>query len=211
MTELKPAGIRVVVAEDHPIVADGITAVLARAKDILLVGQARNGAEAIELLKQHQTDIALLDLRMPLVDGIGVMKWIKRAGSSAKPIILTIYGGESEVSQATEARAKAYLLKDSSPPHILKTIRRVHAGNALISCDRVTTAPGEKSSHLKPLELEILALIIDGYDNRSIASQLGLRPHSVKYHLRGLFSKLGVRKRAAAARQAIERGLLGTC
>jgi len=208
VTEMNRAGIRIVVAEDHPVVADGITAVLAKAKDIVIVGQARNGAEAIELLKQHQTDIVLLDLRMPVIDGIGVMKWIKRGGSNAKPIILTIYGGESDVSQAIQAGANAYLLKDTSPRQILKTIRRVHGGKAPISCDRVTQAPNLKSSDLKPLELEILALIVEGYDNRRIASRLGLGTDAVKYHLRGLFSKLGVRKRAAAARQAIERGLL---
>ena len=117
-------------AEDHPVVADGIMAVLAKAKDIVIVGRARNGAEAIELLKQHQTDIALLDLRMPLVDGIGVMKWIKRAGSNTKPIILTIYGGESDVSLAIQAGANAYLVKDASPSEILKTIRSAHRGKA---------------------------------------------------------------------------------
>src|SRR5262249_46312219 len=104
--------IRILVAEDHPVVADGIRAVLAKAKDMVVVGQARDGAEAIELLKQHQPDIALLDLRMPVVDGVGVVRWVKRSGSNIRTLILTIFGGESDVRQAIEAGADAYLLKD---------------------------------------------------------------------------------------------------
>lgn len=202
-------GIRILVAEDHPIVADGILAVLAKAKDIVVVGRARNGEEAIGFLKHHQPDIVLLDLRMPLIDGIGVMKWIKHTGSNARPIILTIYHGENDVSQAFQAGANAYLLKDTSPSEILKTIRRVHRGKAAISRQRRTREMSRvKFRDLNPLELELLALIVQGYDNRRIGLQLGLGTDAVKYHLRGLFSKLGVRKRATAARQAIESGLL---
>jgi len=202
--------IRILLAEDHPVVADGIVAVLAKAKDITVVARAKNGEEAIELLKQHQPDIALLDLRMPLIDAIGVMKWIKRTSSNARPIILTIYCDKSDVSQAIQAGAKAYLLKDTSPREILKTIRRVHRAKASISPAPVTRSGlCVNSSDLRPLELQMLALIVEGYDNRKIGLQLGLGTDAVKYHLRGLFSKLGVKKRTAAARQAIERGLLG--
>ena len=201
--------IKLLIAEDHPIVADGILAVLGKAKDIVVVGRARNGEEAIGLLKHHQTDIVLLDLRMPLIDGIGVMKWIKRTGSNARPIILTMYHGENDVSQAIQAGAHAYLLKDASPSEILKTIRRVHRGKAGISPQRRTREVSlVKSRGLKPFELAILALIVEGYDNRRIGLQLGLGTDAVKYHLRCLFFKLGVRKRAIAARRAIESGLL---
>jgi two-component system NarL family response regulator len=207
--EADKPGIKILVAEDHPIVADGILAVLGKAKDIVVVGRARNGEEAIGLLKHHQPDIVLLDLRMPLIDGIGVMKWMKRTGSNARPIILTMYHGENDVSEAIQAGASAYLLKDTSPSEILKTIRRVHRGKAAISRQRrASEVSCMKSRDLKPLELEILALIVEGYDNRRIGLQLGLGTDVVKYHLRGLFSKLGVRKRATAARQAIESGLL---
>jgi two-component system NarL family response regulator len=208
-TEMNQPAIRILVAEDHPVVADGILAVLATAKDMVVVGQARNGAEAIELLKQHQPDIVLLDLRMPVVDGIGVVRWMKRSGWNARTVILTIFSNESEVRQAMQAGVNAYLLKDSSPGEILKTIRRVHRGKSAISAERGhALAPTVNSVDLKPLELDILALIVQGHDNRTIGSQLGLGTDAVKYHLRVLFSKLGVRKRAAAARQAIERGLL---
>ncbi len=207
---MNKSGIRILVAEDHPVVADGILAVLAKAKDMVVVGRARNGAEAIELLKLHQPDIVLLDLRMPVVDGIGVVRWIKRSGSNARTVILTIFCSESDVSQAIQAGAEAYLLKDTPPGEILKTIRGVHLGKARISREgRKAPAPDVNSADLKPLELEILTLIVQGHNNRTIGSQLELGTDAVKYHLRGLFSKLGVRKRAAAARQAIQRGLLG--
>jgi two-component system NarL family response regulator len=205
----KPA-IRVLVAEDYPIVADGIVAVLAKAKDIVVVGRARDGAEAIELLKSHQPDIVLLDLRMPVVDGIGVARWIKRSRSKARTVILTIFRSESDVRQAAQAGANAYLLKDASPREILKTIRRVHEGKAGMSREVAQElAHNVNSADLKPLELDILALIVQGDDNRTIGTKLGLGTDAVKYHLRGIFSKLGVKKRAAAARKVIERGILG--
>jgi two-component system NarL family response regulator len=207
--EMNKPGIRVLVAEDHPIVADGIIAILAQANDIVVVGRARNGAEAIERLKQHQPDIVLLDLRMPVVDGIGVANWIKRSGSNARMVILTIFHSERDVRQAFAAGASAYLLKDASPGEILKTIRQVHRGKTRISHERQgTQASNVNSIDLKPLELDMLTLIVQGHDNRTIGSQLGLGTDTVKYHLRGLFSKLGVKKRTAAARMAMERGLL---
>lgn len=205
-------GIRVLIAEDHPIVADGIVDLLRSAKDIKIVGQVRNGAEAIELLKRIEADIALLDLRMPLVDAIGVMEWITSSGSKVRTVILTAFRSNTDVSQAIQAGAHAYLLKDMSADKILKTIRLVHAARTPVTRepprDQVQNA---NPSDFQRLELDILALIAQGRDNHTIGSQLGLSTDAVKYRLRGLFAKLGVRKRAAAARQAIERGLLGAC
>jgi DNA-binding NarL/FixJ family response regulator len=202
-------GIRIIVAEDHPVVADGIVAILERAKDMVLVGQARDGGEAIELLKRHQPDVVLLDLRMPILDGIGVLGWIRRSGSKVRAVILSIFGSVSDVSQAIQAGASAYLLKDTSPNEILETIRRVHRGEAPLSCERrQEPAPKVNSVNLNPLELDILRLIVQGHDNRTISSQLGLGANALKYILRGLFAKLEVKKRAAAARLAIERGIL---
>jgi DNA-binding NarL/FixJ family response regulator len=209
--EMNKPAIRIVVAEDHPIVADGIVEVLKRAKDMLVVGQARDGAEAIKLLEQHRPEIVLLDLRMPVVDGIGVIRWIKRSGSSTRTVILTVFRGESDIGQALQAGADAYLIKDASTREILRTIRRVLRGAARISTHwGQGLAPNRSSADLKPLELNILTLVVQGHNNRTIGSRLGLGTDAVKYHLRAVFSKLGVRKRAAAARQAIERGLVAT-
>src|SRR5262249_49918697 len=156
--------IRILIAEDHPVVADGIAAVLGKAKDMVIVGRARNGAEAIELLKQLQPDIALLDLRMPVLGGIGVANWIKRSGSKARAVFLTMFSDESDVGLAIEAGASAYLLKDASAGQILRTIRSVHRGKALISDGRAKElAPKANSADLKPLEVDLLALIVQGH------------------------------------------------
>jgi DNA-binding NarL/FixJ family response regulator len=176
---------------------------------MVAVGQARNGADAIELLKRLQPDIALLDLRMPVVDGIGVVNWIMHSGSKTRTVILTMFDGESDISRAIQAGANAYLLKDTPAEEILNTIRRVHrAETAIVRELGQESAPKQNSADLKPVEMDILKLIVQGYDNRTIGSQLGLGANALKYLLRGLFSKLGVRKRAAAARVAIERGSL---
>jgi two-component system NarL family response regulator len=209
VTEVDKPAIRIVVAEDHPVVADGIVAVLARAKDMVVVGQAKDGAEAIELLEQHQPDIALLDLQMPALDGIGVLNWMRRSGSKTRTVILTIFAGDRNIGRAIQAGASAYLLKDTPVDEILNTIRRVQQGETGISRQQGQgSMPKLSSADLKPVETEILKLILQGDDNQTICSQLGLGANSLKYILRGLFSKLGVRKRAAAATAAIERGLL---
>jgi len=208
VTELEKRGIRILVAEDHPVVADGIVAVLERAEDMVVVGRARNGVEAIELAERHQPDIVLLDLRMPILDGIGVLRRIRCSDSKVRTVILTIFGSDSDVSQAIQAGANAYLLNDAPTDEILNTIRRVHRAEAAISRDWGLVPPNVNSVNLKPVEMDVLKLIVQGHDNRTIASQLGLGTNALKYILRGLFAKLGVKKRSAAARQAIERGIL---
>ena len=204
----KPA-IRVLIAEDHPIVADGITAILATATDIVVVAHAGDGAEAIEMLKRLEPDVVLLDLRMPVVDGIGVVQWIKDSGLNVRIVILTILRNENNITQAIQAGANAYLVKDAAPAEILKTIRRVHRGTARNSPEHVLEAAQKiDSARLNSLELDLLALIVQGHNNRTIGFKLGLSTDAVKYHLRGIFCKLRVRRRTAAARQAIERGLV---
>jgi two-component system NarL family response regulator len=205
--EVEGPRIRILVAEDHPVVSDGIVAILSTAKDIVVIGQARDGAQAIEMLRQHQPDIVLLDLRMPVVDGIGVMRWIRSSVSTTHSVILTGFSSPGDVTEAIRAGAKAYLLKDMSAAEILKTIRRVYKSKSRTFARR-TRGPTMNSAALNPSELAILALIVQGCDNRTIGKKLGLRTHALKYRMRKLFVKLDVRKRAVAARRAIECGII---
>lgn len=207
--EITGAPIRILVAEDHRVVSDGIVAILSKAKDIIIVGQASNGPETIQMLKRLRPDIVLLDLRMPSIDGIGVARWMKRSGSTARIIILTAFNSPADVHQAFQAGASAYLLKDVSVVEIVNTIRRVHQLKDGISDEYACEpAPRMNSADLEALELEILSQIVQGNTNRIIGTELSLGADAVKYRLRKLFRKLGVRKRAAAARQALERGLI---
>lgn len=201
--------IKLLIAEDHPVVSDGVRAILSKAKDMVVVGQARDGASAIEMLKHLQPDIALLDLRMPIIDGIGVLRWLKNSKSSTGTIILSGFRSAHDVDGAFRAGANAYLLKDVSAVQLLKTIRRVHRSKSWISETMAREfAPNSKSDDLNASELRILALVIEGHANRTIGLKLGLDADAVKYRLRRVFSKLGVTKRAAAAREAIERNLM---
>ena len=207
---LTPPKIRIVVADDHPIFRDGLCKLLALEDDFEVVAQASDGRQVLEVLQQTQPDILLLDLRMPVVDGIQVVRWIKGSGLTARTVILTGFSRQSDVREAIRAGANAYLLKDVTGGEMLRTIRSVHRGKYRISGKRARElAANVSSADLKPSEMEILALIVEGHDNGTIAAKLGLRKEAVKYHLKGIFSKLGVTKRGAAARQAIERGLLG--
>jgi two-component system NarL family response regulator len=209
--ETKPAVIRVLVAEDHPVAADGIAAILASAGDMVIVGRAANGVEAIELLKRYEPDIALVDLRMPFVDGLEVLRWISSSGSTTRVVVLTYSRSEVDRSEAIRAGARGYLLKDTPPAGILAIIRRVYREKLSgLTGASLAQTPTENTPDLKRIELEILGLILQGDDNRTIGAKLGLRANAVKYLLRRLYSKLGVKKRGAAARQAIERGLIPT-
>jgi len=200
--------IRVLIAEDYRIVADGIAKLLSEAADIVVVGLARDGAEATRLIERHRPDIALLDLRMPVLDGLGVARWIQTSGSAAQAIILTAFQSEREISDAHRAGVKAYLLKGTLPGEILKVIRQVHQGVRSIASVLDPAIERTESPALNPLELKILKLMVLGHNNQEIAQRLELRTDTVKYRLRTLFAKLGVKRRAAAARRAVEIGLV---
>jgi DNA-binding NarL/FixJ family response regulator len=205
VNESKREPIRVLIAEDYQIVADGIVKILSEAADIVVVARARDGAEAIRLIERHRPDIALLDLRMPLVDGLGVARWIQSSGSSAQAILLTGFQSERDVGDAIRAGVKAYLLKGTAPGEILSTIRQVHQGERSVASG---LARQVEPPLLNPLELKVLKFVVLGCNNQEIATAMGLRTDTVKYRLRGVFSKLGVKKRTAAARKAVELGFI---
>ena len=208
-TRMSPrARIRILVADDHPVVREGIIASLKPQRDMTVVAEAKDGLEAITLIKEHLPDIVLLDLRMPLLDGLEVVAEVKTLKLAAKVIILTVFESEHDIHRAVKAGARGYLLKDTSPEEILEAIRRVSAGATYLPA-RIAQklAEGTRKPELSPRELEVLQAVAAGKNDRDTAAQLSITESTVKTHVRSLLEKLGVAGRTAAVMEAVRRGL----
>ncbi len=205
-----PTGpVRVLLADDHAVVLEGLAALIGREPDMMIVGEATNGLDAVELWRMHRPDVALVDLRMPGLDGVGVITEIRRLDAGARVIVLTTYDTVEEIYQAIRAGARGYLLKDARREELLDAIRRVHAGEtdvpSVVSAKlalRVTEDP------LTQRERAVLALLADGRTNREIGSEIHVEESTVKSHLKSIFGKLHVVSRTEAVSVAIRRGLL---
>ena len=206
---MKKAKIRIMVADDHAIVRDGIVSIVAGKNDLQLVAQAANGEEAVELVKKHVPDILLLDLRMPGKDGLEVIAQIQSLQLQTRVIVLTTFESEQDIHQALKAGARGYLLKDTPRPELLDAIRRVHGGETCIP-PRISQKLVErmKRTELTDREGEILRLIAEGDSNKAIGDKLGITEGTVKTHVKGLLKKLHVPGRTAAVREAVHQGLI---
>ena len=206
---MKKAKIRIMVADDHSIVRDGIISIVAAEKDLQLVAQAGDGIKAVELVKKHPPDILLLDLRMPGRDGLEVIAEIQSLQLQTRVIVLTTFESEQDIHKALKAGARGYLLKDTPRPELLDTIRRVHSGETCIP-PRISQKLVEKMNHpeLTEREVEILRLIADGESNKAIGDKLGITEGTVKTHVKGLLKKLHAPSRTAAVREAARQGLI---
>jgi two-component system NarL family response regulator len=206
---MKKAKIRIMVADDHSIVRDGIISIVAAEKDLQLVAQAGDGIKAVELVKKHPPDILLLDLRMPGRDGLEVIAEIKSLQLQTRVIVLTTFESEQDIHKALKAGARGYLLKDTPRPELLDAIRRVHCGETCIP-PRISQKLVEKMNHpeLTEREVEILRLIADGESNKAIGDKLGITEGTVKTHVKGLLKKLHAPGRTAAVREAARQGLI---
>ena len=201
--------VRVLVADDHVTVREGLTAIIGRQDDMLVVGDAANGKAAVELWSKHQPDVTLLDLRMPVMDGVAATEEIRRLDPSAKIIILTTYDTDNEILRAIRAGAKAYLLKDSQREDLLDCIRRVNRGETFITPSLVEKlAAGLSSQPLTSRELDVLTSLAQGLSNKEIGARLCITETTVKSHLRAIFSKLDVLSRTEAIATASQRGLV---
>jgi DNA-binding NarL/FixJ family response regulator len=201
--------VQVLVADDHVTVREGLTAIIGRQNDMSIVGDAANGQQAVELWTKHRPDITLLDLRMPLMDGVTATEDIRRQDPSAKIIILTTYDTDNEILRAIRAGAKAYLLKDSQREDLLDCIRRVHRGETFITpCLIEKLAAGLSSQPLTSRELDVLTSLAQGLSNKEIGARLCITETTVKSHLRAIFSKLDVLSRTEAIAAASQRGLI---
>jgi two-component system NarL family response regulator len=202
-------GIRVLLADDHQVVLEGLGAMIGRQSDMTVVGEANNGLEAVELWRAHRPDVALVDLRMPVLDGVGVVTQVRLMDPTARVVILTTYDTEEDIYQGIRAGARGYLLKDARRNEVLDAIRRVHAGETLLS-PNVTAKLAQRVTDetLTDRERAVLTLLSAGKSNRDIGSEIHIEESTVKSHLKSIFTKLHVVSRTEAVSVAMRRGLL---
>jgi DNA-binding NarL/FixJ family response regulator len=201
--------IRIMVVDDHPLLRDGIAALLAGQPDLELVAQASNGREAIEQFRRHAPDVTLMDLQMPEMTGIDAIVAIREASPDARVIVLTTYSGDVQVLRALKAGARAYLLKNLLHKELLTTIRAVHAGQKTMSpsvAAELADFSGDEA--LTPREIEVLRLIASGLANKEIAAQLSITEETVKSRVKNILMKLRANDRTHAAMIGLRRGIL---
>jgi len=201
--------IRILVADDHPIVREGVANLVGGQQDMRVVGEASNGREAIQQFRAQRPDIALMDLQMPVMNGLDALIAIRDESPEARIIMLTTYAGDAQVQRAIKAGARGYLLKSSLHEELLQTIRAVHAGRKAISAE----ASYELAEHatddaLTPAELRVLRLIAQGNANKEIGEQLSVSEETVKGQVRNILSKLGAKDRTQAAMIGVKRGII---
>lgn len=201
--------IRVLSVDDHPLLREGIAALIAHQTDMQLVAEASNGREALELFRKHRPDITLMDLQMPEMSGIDATSSIRGEFPDARIIVLTTYAGDVQVSRALKAGARAYLLKGSLRKELLETIRAVHAGQKRLSPEvAAEIAEHATDDTLTPREIDVLRLVAGGNANKEIAAQLSLTEETVKSHIRNILGKLGANDRTHAVAIGLKRGII---
>jgi two-component system NarL family response regulator len=201
--------IRVLVADDHVTVLEGLTAIISRQADMAVVAAASDGAEVVALWKKHKPDITLVDLRMPTLDGVGAIEEIRRQDASARLIVLTTFDTDTDLLSAIKAGAKGYLLKDSGRAELLDCIRRVNRGETCVPASLVQKlATSLHREALTARELEVLQFLAEGKSNKEISFALSISEATVKSHLGNIFRKLDVLSRTEAIATASKRGLI---
>jgi NarL family two-component system response regulator LiaR len=214
--ETQPGTIRVLVADDHAIVRKGICALLATEPDIAVVGEARDGREAISGAEEFQPDVILMDLVMPELDGLEAIRRIKASQPRAHILVLTSFAGDDQVFPAIRAGALGYLLKDSGPEQLVQAIHQAHRGESSLhpaiarKLLHEISYPGERGSDSDPLterEIEVLQLVARGQTNRDISERLAISEATVRTHVSNILAKLKLGSRTQAALYALREGL----
>jgi len=201
--------IRILCVDDHPLVRQGITALLGSQADMAVVGEASSGREAVQQFRAHRPDVTLMDIQMPEMNGLDAITAIRGEFPEARIVVLTTYAGDVQALRALKAGARAYLLKNTLHKELLETIRAVHAGRKAISPE-VTMELAEHATdeHLTPAEMRVLRLIAQGNANKEIASQLSTTEETVKGQVRNILAKLGAKDRTHAAMIGFKRGII---
>lgn len=206
-----PAGnpIRILIVDDHPLIREGIAAVLAGETDMTLVAEATNGREAIEQFRKHHPDVTLMDLRMPQMNGTEAILAIRQDFPNARIIVLTTYRGDAHAHRALKAGASGYLLKSMLRKELVETIRTVHGGRKRVPPEiAIEMAEHHTDDALTEREIEILRQVASGNSNKLVADNLHISQDTVKVHLRSIFSKLDANDRTHAVTIALKRGII---
>ena len=222
LLEVRKGTIRVLIADDHPIVRDGLAKLLSLEEDVVVVGEASDGCEVLDKVQELDPDVLLLDLRMPNLDGLSALQALQQTNKRTRVIILTASEDKNEFVQAMKLGCSGIVLKQTAPELIVKSIRKVHGGEIWLDSHttaavmRQFAAPGEigggsgKSRERSPLsqrEREIVQLVAQGYKNKEMAEKMFISEQTVKNHLHNIFDKLGVSDRLELALYAIHKGL----
>ncbi|HKG23089.1 MAG TPA: response regulator transcription factor [Blastocatellia bacterium] len=203
------ARIRIFSIDDHPLLREGIAAIINNQPDMIMVAQASTGCEAVQMFRQHKPDVTLMDLRLPDMSGIDALIAIRAEFTEARVIMLTTFEGDVEIQRALEAGARGYMLKSMPPGNLVEVIRQVHAGKKRV--------PSEVAAHLvehlgdeplTPREIDVLRHIAGGNRNRDIAERLFISEETVKVHIKHIMEKLGASDRTQAVAIALRRGII---
>jgi DNA-binding NarL/FixJ family response regulator len=200
--------IRVLTVDDHPLLREGIAALVSNQSDMELVAEGSNGREAIELFRKHHPDVTLMDLQMPEMGGIDALSAIRGEFPEARIVVLTTYAGDVQVFRALKAGARAFLLKGLLRKELLDTIRAVHAGQRRLPPEiAAEIAEHATDDALTPREIDVLRLIAGGNANKEIAAQLSITEETVKGHVKNILAKLGANDRTHAVTIGLKRGI----
>ena len=217
MTSKAKESIRVLIVDDHPIVRQGLATVLDQQEDLIVVGQAIDGVGAVAQAQELLSDIILMDLQMPQMDGVEAIRRIIGERTGSRIIILTTYATDEYISSGIEAGAQGYLLKDSPPDEVVTAIRAVHQGDSMIQprvASRLLDRLGQLSHAHPPetllsvREIEVLQVMATGAANKEIANQLQIGQSTVKTHIVRIFNKLGVNGRLEAVSEGVKKGII---
>jgi two-component system NarL family response regulator len=205
----KSSAIRIMIIDDHPVVREGLSRIIVSDENMEVVGEASNGAEALEKFRKLRPDVALMDMRMPQMNGVEAIEAIRKDFPNARIIVLSTYDLEEDIYLALQAGARGYLLKDSPHTELIAAINRVHAGERVIP-PSIATRLAERvgGNELTARESEVLNLIVHGKSNKEIGHELGISEGTVKSHVNNILDKLDVTDRTQAVSVALKRGIV---